>query len=52
MRVLKNTREIENYEKLRLIGLFCYTRLFWCNMRMFLLSYKHFSARGNAVLTV
>ena len=46
MRVLKNKREIENYEKLRLIGLFCYTRLFWCNMRMFPLSYKHFAHVG------
>ena len=42
MCVLKNKREIQNYEKLRVIGLFCYTRVFRCNMRVFLISYKHF----------
>ena len=42
MCVLKNKREIQNYEKLRVIGLFCYTRVFRCNMRVFSISYKHF----------
>ena len=28
MGVLKNKREIQNYEKLRVIGLFCYTRVY------------------------
>ena len=42
MCVLKNKREIQNYEKLRVIGLFCYTRVFRCNMRVFPISYKHF----------
>ena len=51
MRVLKNTREIENYEKLRLIGLFCYTRVFWCNMRVSL-KLQALCARGNTALTV
>ena len=46
MRVLKNKRGIENYEKQRVIGLFCYTQVFWCNMRVFLLSYKHFPHVG------
>ena len=46
MGVLKNKREIQNYEKLRVIGLFCYTRVFWCNMRVFPISYKHFTHVG------
>ena len=46
MRVLKNKRGIENYEKLRVIGLFCYTRVFWCNMRVFPLIYQHFTQVG------
>ena len=29
MRVLKNKREIQNYEKLRVIASFCYTRVFF-----------------------
>ena len=40
IRVLKNKREIQNYEKLRVIGLFCYTRVFWCDMRVFPISYR------------
>ena len=53
MRVLKNKREIQNYEKLRKIGLFCYTRFFFfffffvtCTMRVFSISYKHFTHVG------
>ena len=46
MRVLKNKREIQNYEKLQIIGLFWYTRVFWCNMRVFPISYKHFTRLG------
>ena len=46
MRVLKSKREIQNYDKLRLIGLFCSTRVFWCNMRVFPISYKYFTHVG------
>ena len=50
MRVLKNKREIQNYEKLRKISLFCYTCFFFffvtCNMRVFSISYKHFTHVG------
>ena len=46
MLVLKNKREIQNYEKLQVIGLFCYTRVFWCNMRVLPISYKHFTHVG------
>ena len=46
MRVLKNKRGIENYDKLRVIGLFCYTWVLWCNMRVFPLIYKHFTQVG------
>ena len=51
MRVLKNKRGIENYEKLRVIGLFCYTRVFWCNMCVSI-NLPALYARGNAALTV
>ena len=46
MRVLKNKREIQNYEKLREIGLFCYL--------LFPIIYKHFTHFfcGNAAITV
>ena len=40
IRVLKNKREIKNYEKSRVIGLFCYMWVFRCNMRVFPISYK------------
>ena len=46
MLVLKNKRKVQNYEKLRVVGLFCYTRVFWCNIRMFPISYKHFTHVG------
>ena len=51
MRVLKNKREIQNYEKLRVMSLFCYTRVFWCNTRV---SHKlqALYARVNAAITV
>ena len=51
MRVLKNKRGSENYEKLRVIGLFCYTRVFWCNMCV-AINLPALYARGNAALTV
>ena len=38
MGVLKNKREIQNYEKLREIGLFCYL--------LFPIIYKHFTHVG------
>ena len=46
MRVLKNKREIQNYKKLRVIGLFCYMWVFWCNTGVFPRSYKHFTHVG------
>ena len=46
MRVLKNKREIQNYKKLRLIGLFCFKWAFWCNMGVSPRSYKHFTHVG------
>ena len=46
MRVLKNKREIQNYKKLRVIGLFCYMWIFWCNTGVFPRSYKHFMHVG------
>ena len=46
MRVLKNKREIQNYKKLRVIGLFCYMWVFWCNTGVFPRSYKHFTQVG------
>ena len=52
MRVLKNKREIQNYEKLRGIGLFLLQAgFFWCNMRV---SHKlqALYARGNTAITV
>ena len=51
MRVLKNKREIQNYKKLRVIGLFCYMWVFWCNTGVFPRCHKHFT-RGNAAITV
>ena len=35
MRVLKNKRENQNYKKLRVIGLFCFTWIFRCNTGVF-----------------
>ena len=46
MHLLRNKREIQNYEKFRVIGLFCCTRVFWCNMRVFPIGYKHFTHVG------
>ena len=46
MRVLKNKREIQNYEKLRVIGLHCYTWVFFSVTCVFPLSYKHFTHVG------
>ena len=46
MRVLKNKREIQNYEKLRVIASFCFTRVFWCNTRVFPISYEHLTHVG------
>ena len=47
MRVLKNKREIQNYEKLRVIGLFLlHAGFFWCNMSVFPISYEHLTHVG------
>ena len=46
MRVLKNKREIQNYAKVRIISLFCYTGVFWCKRRLFPISYKYFTHVG------
>ena len=46
MRVLKNKREIQNYKKLRVIDLFCYMWVFWCNTGVFPRSNKHFTLVG------
>ena len=44
MRVLKSKLEIQNYEKFRVISASSATRgFFWCNMRVFPISHKHFT---------
>ena len=51
MGVLKNKREIQNYEKLRVIGLFCYTRVFLVYHACVSHKLQALYARGNAAIT-
>ena len=51
MRVLKNKREIQNYEKWREIGLFCYTQVFRGHVYVSH-NLQALYARGNAAITV